>query len=145
MPPQPLQFTTNHPSEMLQVAEAILKTYPGEHTFTLSGDLGSGKTTFVKAFAVALGLEEEISSPTFSIVHEYCEGDKRIYHFDLYRIKNQAELFQFGFEEYLEKNAYVLIEWPEIALNLLPGVCVSIHFEAENENKRKIICRIVNS
>ena len=145
MLPQPLKFTTTHPNEMLQVADAILKTFPDQHIFALSGDLGSGKTTFVKAFAVALGLEEEISSPTFSIVHEYGAVEKSIYHCDLYRMKNEAELFQIGFEEYLEKDAYVLIEWPEIALNLLPPVYVSILFEAENENKRKIICLIVNS
>ena len=144
MHPKPLQFTTIHPNDMRQVAEAVLEAFPEQRTFTLSGDLGSGKTTFVKAFAEALGLKEEISSPTFSIVHEYGHGDKQIYHFDLYRIKNEPELFQIGFEEYLEKGAYVLIEWPEIGLNMLPPIYVSIHFEAENENKRKIICRIVN-
>jgi len=129
---------------MLQVAQSILSTFKDQRIFILNGDLGSGKTTFVKAFALALGFEEEISSPTFSIVHEYRDRAHKIFHFDLYRLKNELELYQIGFEEYLERGAYIFIEWPELAMNFLPEKFVSIHFEAENENTRKIICSIVN-
>jgi tRNA threonylcarbamoyladenosine biosynthesis protein TsaE len=130
---------------MVSVAQSILKTYPDERIFVLNGDLGSGKTTFVKGFAKALNISENVSSPTFSIVHEYGSGGNKIFHFDLYRLENEQDLFQIGFEEYVDSGAYVLIEWPEMAGNLLPSKRVSITFEASNENVREIICSIENT
>ena len=141
----PLSFAISHPDEMESVAQSILKTFPDERIFVLNGDLGSGKTTFVKGFAKALNISEDVSSPTFSIVHEYGFGNNKIYHFDLYRLKNEQDLFQIGFEEYVDSGAYVLIEWPEMAGNLLPPKRVSITFEARNENVREIICSIENT
>jgi tRNA threonylcarbamoyladenosine biosynthesis protein TsaE len=141
----PITYISALPSEMLQIAQSIHAAFPAQKVFILNGDLGSGKTTFVKAFAKAIGIEEEISSPTFSIVHEYGEeGKAKIYHFDLYRLKNEQELYQIGFEEYLERGAYVFIEWPELAKNFLPDNYVSLSFTSENENTRRIICSIVN-
>jgi len=142
---QPQIFTISHPDEMVSVAQSILKTFPDERIFVINGDLGSGKTTFVKGFARALNISEDVSSPTFSIVHEYGSGKNKIYHFDLYRLKNEQDLFQIGFEEYVDSGAYVLIEWPEMAGNLLPSKRVSITFEAGNENVREIICSIENT
>jgi len=142
---QPQTFTVSHPDNMLSVAQSILAAFPGERIFTLSGELGSGKTTLVKSFAKALGINDDVLSPTFSIVHEYGSGDHQIYHFDLYRLKNEQELMQIGFEEYLGQGAYVFIEWPDVARNLLPEKWVSITLEAVNEHERKIICRIENT
>jgi tRNA threonylcarbamoyladenosine biosynthesis protein TsaE len=141
---QPFTYHIHTPEEMADVAKDILKHFPDNRVFTLHGDLGSGKTTFVKAFVKALGVGEEISSPTFSIVHEYHENGLKIFHFDLYRLQNEPELYQIGFEEYMEQGAYVFIEWPDLAKPFLPGVYVSVSFEAENENSRRIICGIVN-
>jgi tRNA threonylcarbamoyladenosine biosynthesis protein TsaE len=99
-----------------------LGIYPGPRIFLLSGDLGSGKTTFVKAFCEILGCEEPITSPTFNIVHEYTCAQESIYHFDLYRLRNAAELEAIGFEEYLgNEKAFVFIEWPELAMPFLEG------------------------
>jgi len=140
----PTSFTIHHPSEMLSVAQAILEAFPKHRVFALSGDLGAGKTTFTKAFASVLGINEAVSSPTFSIVHEYGNEANKLFHFDLYRVKDEAELYGIGFEEYLEQRAYVLIEWPEMAKNFLPTSYVSVVLEAEDENTRQIICRIVD-
>jgi tRNA threonylcarbamoyladenosine biosynthesis protein TsaE len=140
-----MTFIAETAEDMVSVAEKILEAYPGEKIFTLTGDLGAGKTTFVKAFAKCLGIVEEVSSPTFSLVHEYGSGPLKIFHFDLYRIKSTDELFQIGFEEYLEQGAYVLIEWPEPAKPLLPEHYLSLQFEPENKNSRKIVCGIVNN
>jgi len=139
---QPLILHAYDPDEMIYVAENTLKAFPDQRIFTLEGDLGAGKTTFVKAFAKALGIDENISSPTFSIVHEYGSGDETIYHFDLYRLKNELELFDIGFEEYLDGEHYVLIEWPELARKFLPEQYVSLQFEVDEENSRQIICSI---
>jgi len=142
---QPLILHAYDPDEMIYVAENLLKKFPDQRIFTLTGDLGAGKTTFVKAFARELGIDENISSPTFSIVHEYGSGAEIIYHFDLYRLKNELELFEIGFEEYLDGEHYVLIEWPELAQKFLPEQYVSLQFEVEDENSRRIICSIENA
>jgi tRNA threonylcarbamoyladenosine biosynthesis protein TsaE len=84
------------------------------------GEMGTGKTTLIKAVCRNLGVsEEQMSSPTFSIVNEYTGKDGLIYHFDLYRLKHIGELFDIGFEEYLDSGNYCLIEWPELAKSFL--------------------------
>lgn len=111
----------------------------------LEGNLGSGKTAFVKGFAACLGITEPVSSPTFSLVHEYGSQQDKIFHFDLYRVKSEAELYQIGFEEYLEQHAWVLIEWPEKARDFLPLKYLSLQFDTLNKNSRRIVCKIVNN
>jgi tRNA threonylcarbamoyladenosine biosynthesis protein TsaE len=87
----------------------------------LNGNLGAGKTTFAKYFCAYFGLPiHGISSPTFSIVNTHQVTEKKIHHFDLYRIKNTEELLDIGFEDYLYSQDYCLIEWPDIALSLIP-------------------------
>jgi tRNA threonylcarbamoyladenosine biosynthesis protein TsaE len=130
---------------MQAIAAQIRDLYPQEKIYLLKGDLGSGKTTFVKAFTKMLGMEEEVSSPTFSIVHEYGDTNNRIYHFDLYRITNEQELYQIGFEEYIEQNALIFIEWPDLAINFLPAHYLSLGFSVEDKNTRRIDCHIVNN
>lgn len=85
----------------------------------LKGDMGVGKTTFVKALAKVLGSTDDVSSPTFSIVNTYELSDGLLYHFDLYRIKHEDEAMQFGIEDYLSSSHYKVIEWPEIITNLI--------------------------
>ena len=103
----------------------------------MEGNLGAGKTTFTKAFGKALNIEGHISSPTFSIVNEY-QGEIPLYHFDLYRIKGEDELFQIGFEEYFRRPGYKLIEWPEVAMNLIDEGYVILKFEVTGEVERQI-------
>ncbi len=89
-------------------------------TIVLNGSMGVGKTTFVKAFVKVLGSSDDVSSPTFSIVNEYELPNGLLYHFDMYRIKDEEEALQFGIEDYLESNQWIVIEWPEKMPNLLP-------------------------
>lgn len=106
----------------------------------LKGDLGSGKTTFTQVFIKELNSSDNVSSPTFSIVNQYESPLGKIYHFDLYRINSLEELLHIGFEEYLDdKNATIFIEWPDIALPILPDNCHILEFEIMNKSTRRII------
>ncbi len=105
----------------------------------LTGDLGSGKTKFVEGFLSYFGLEQEISSPTFTIVNEYKKNEINIYHFDVYRLSDSSEFSEIGGEEYFE-NGICLIEWGELIEDILPKKYIHITFEKddENENIRRI-------
>ncbi|MBO6606468.1 MAG: tRNA (adenosine(37)-N6)-threonylcarbamoyltransferase complex ATPase subunit type 1 TsaE [Psychroserpens sp.] len=89
-------------------------------TILFYGDMGVGKTTLIKALVSSLGSQDEVNSPTFSIVNEYISEDRSIYHFDLYRIEDEEEALNFGFEDYLYTSNWVFIEWPDNAKSLLP-------------------------
>ena len=102
------------------------------------GEMGAGKTTFIKAFCAALGVEDPVSSPTFSIVNEYHYPKGKIYHFDFYRVKNQAEALDIGLEEYLYSGYYCLIEWPEKIPDLLPENYLQILIEIQPDLQRKL-------
>ncbi len=93
--------------------------------FCLTGDLGVGKTVFAKGFAHGLLVEDEITSPTFTIVNEY-DGRFKFYHFDLYRIEDENELFNIGFEDYVFGKGVCLIEWPKMAESFLPKNVINI-------------------
>ena len=80
----------------------------------LKGNLGAGKTTFTQNLLKKMGVKEQVSSPTYSIVNEYEIEGKKIYHFDLYRMNSKAEVYEMGIEEYLDTNNFCIIEWPEI-------------------------------
>ncbi|NOY38448.1 MAG: tRNA (adenosine(37)-N6)-threonylcarbamoyltransferase complex ATPase subunit type 1 TsaE [Chlorobi bacterium] len=106
--------------------------------FAFSGDLGAGKTTFIKAFCRILGSADNIQSPSFSIVNEYLtpSGDP-VYHMDFYRIKKIDEVFDLGYEDYFFSGHYCFIEWPEMIKDLLPPDTVTIRIEnlgGENRN-----------
>jgi tRNA threonylcarbamoyladenosine biosynthesis protein TsaE len=123
------------------IAAAILEFASTHKLFLMHGEMGAGKTTLVKAFCKVLGVEETVNSPTFSIVHEYLsKQNETVYHFDLYRIKNQTELFDIGFEQYLDNGGYCFIEWPEKANGLLIQPKADIFITSENGH-RVIECR----
>lgn len=94
------------------VAKRILKNITSK-TVLLYGDMGTGKTTLIKSLVRNLGSNDEVSSPTFSIVNEYESEDDLIYHFDLYRLKDLEEAYNFGIEDYLDSGHWIFIEWPE--------------------------------
>lgn len=109
----------------------------------LTGELGAGKTVFVKGLAEGVGVKtERVLSPTFNFVHEY-HGDKNLYHFDLYRMSNVSELKEIGWEDYLERDGLVVIEWGEKAASLLPERYYSVSFVILNENEREIDVELV--
>jgi tRNA threonylcarbamoyladenosine biosynthesis protein TsaE len=98
--------------------------------------MGVGKTTLVKSVAELLGVTSPISSPTFSIVNEHVTQDGLLYHFDLYRINDIEELYDFGIEDYLYSNNWVIIEWPEIITNMLPDTYNTVYITEISENQR---------
>ena len=101
--------------------------------------MGVGKTTFVKAFAKILESRDQVSSPTFSIVNEYALPHGKLFHFDLYRIKDEEEALQFGIEDYLSSSHWIIIEWPEKIPNLLPNDATWIKLILNNDHSRTII------
>lgn len=98
----------------------------------LSGELGAGKTTFVQGLAQGLGLKEPIQSPTFILLNNY---EERLFHFDLYRLKNSTDFTSLGFEEYLYKEGICVIEWPERIASLLPPATIHIRLSYEGEGR----------
>lgn len=107
--------------------------------FAFYGAMGSGKTTFIKSLCEELGVEDAINSPTFAIVNEYEDGEGRtIYHFDFYRIKSVAEVYNMGYEEYLYSDAFCFMEWPELIEELLPEECVRVDIKEESDGTRTL-------
>ena len=102
------------------------------------GELGSGKTTLIKSILKNLGVKENITSPTFSIVNQYLISNRLINHFDLYRIKSLTELDVIGFEEYLKSGAVCFIEWPEIAMSKIVDNYIEIYIKFINDKTREI-------
>lgn len=97
--------------------------------YCLDGELGVGKTVFTQGFAKGLGVDEPISSPTFTIVHEYKEGRLSLYHFDVYRISDVSEMDEIGYEEYFYSDGVCLVEWGKLISDILPQDTIYISIE----------------
>lgn len=113
-------------SELHLTAAKLLHTFPHSRIFLLEGEMGSGKTTFIKALCHSLGSTDNLSSPTFSLVNEYNFPKGKIYHFDLYRIRDMKELLDIGIDEYLDSGQYCFIEWPEKIMTLISQPALQI-------------------
>jgi len=105
--------------DLPKVAASLLEITAKHQHFIFLGEMGTGKTTLIKEICRLLGVQETVSSPTYSIVNEYQAKEKKAYHFDLYRLKSVEELLNIGFEDYLYEDAYLFIEWPQKALDFL--------------------------
>lgn len=136
------QITTTSAEETKKSAKKILQQFPEMRVFYLIGDLGSGKTTFVQGIAMALGIKEMISSPTFVIMKQYNipRSRKTLYHVDLYRLQKVDQDMLFSLEElFHSKNSYVLIEWADkLSQHLYPPHMVTVHFSYNNSPTRHI-------
>ena len=131
-------FISKSESDTLNFAKQLASKLDKKDIVVLTGELGSGKTKFTEGFLGFFGLEEEISSPTFTIVNEYnSESGLNIYHFDVYRLSDTEEFYAIGGEEYFE-NGICIIEWGELILDALPKDYIHITFEKnpDNENER---------
>ena len=120
-------------SELAQNLES--EKFPGM-VICLNGELGSGKTLFVKAFAKALGIEDEVTSPTFNIIKEYLDGEAELYHMDVYRAEDNYE--SIGIEDYFKKDGISIIEWADMISDILPDERLDINFQIAGENTRVI-------
>ncbi len=112
-------YKSNNPEETADIAARLADLLKAGDVVALSGDLGTGKTAFVQGLAKALGVTEYVSSPTFTIVNCY-EGRLPVYHFDVYRIDDEDEMYEIGYEEYVYGDGISIIEWPELISGILP-------------------------
>lgn len=125
--------------ELGEVADAFMEKAGDTRVWLFFGEMGSGKTTFIKSLCARLGVTDAMSSPTFSIVNEYKTDDnKKVYHFDYYRIKNEAEAYDIGSEEYFYSGNVCLIEWPEKIPSLIPPEHAEVSIIVESQNQRTI-------
>ena len=131
-------FTSNSPAETERLGrEFAEKSKPGS-ILALQGDLGSGKTQFVKGVAAGLGAAGEVTSPTFTLVHEYSGGRVPIYHFDFFRIEDRQSAERLGLDEYFFGDGVSVIEWADKFPELIPKQAQWISFETKSENGRVI-------
>lgn len=131
------KYTSRREEDTMEIAENIeSEKFPGM-VICLDGELGSGKTVFVKGFAKALGLKETITSPTFSLVKEYPDGEMPLYHMDVYRLDDSNE--EFGLDDYLNQDAVCIIEWPEMIEGQLPEERLDIKFKVIDDNTRVLV------
>lgn len=140
---QELDYLTHSEDETIRVAKDFAKTLKPGTVICLSGNLGAGKTTFIKGLALGLGLkdQDDVKSPTFAIMHIY-ETKTPLYHFDLYRLETAKEIANIGFEEYVNDPAIITcVEWAERAKELLPDKTVSIELEVAGPADRRIKIR----
>ncbi len=138
------EFYVQSETGLGEAVEALLHFAEGRKKIALMGDLGAGKTAFVKAFCRRLKVEGNVSSPTFALVNEYVFWDENgqeqlIHHLDLYRLNNVEEALAIGIEDYLDDEHYCLIEWPEIIVSLLPDDTVFVKIETQPDDSRRFL------
>lgn len=134
-----LEYHIINESEIAGVIEQFMPLTFDLKIFTFKGNLGAGKTTFIKHLAKFLGSDDETSSPTYAIVNEYCiSSQSKIFHFDLYRLKSLEEALNIGIEDYLDSGNYCLIEWADVIAPLLPEKIIEVEIEKLLDNRRKI-------
>ena len=126
-------YTSKSEDDTKQLAQKFASILKTGDVIVLSGDLGSGKTKFTEGFLTYYGLENEISSPTFTIVNEYKKDSINIYHFDVYRLEDSSEFYAIGGEEYFE-NGICIIEWGELIEDALPKDYIKIDFSRDSNN-----------
>ena len=138
---QKITIISNSPNNTLEYGKKLASILKKGDIVVLSGELGSGKTKFVEGFLQYFNLQDEISSPTFTIVNEYTNGDTNIYHFDVYRLENSDEFYAIGGEEYFE-NGICLIEWGELISDILPPHYIHIVIKKDDNDENKRIFEI---
>ncbi len=130
---------SHSPEETEAFALALAASLTGGAIFALCGDLGAGKTRFVRGLAAGLGIDPNIvSSPTFTLIHEYAGGKFPLCHFDFYRAGSMDELLQAGFDDYLRADCVLAIEWADKFPRLLPATARRFCFSLKSENEREI-------
>ena len=130
-------YISNSENETEKIGEAFAKDLPRGSVVAMYGDLGAGKTAFVRGMARGLGLDCRVSSPTFTIVNEYL-GPRELIHFDMYRLHSSDELFDVGWEDYLNRDAICAVEWSENVNDAFFGDEICVTIEKTGDTSRKI-------
>ncbi len=132
-----MTIISNSEAETEAAGERFARTLPNGAVVALYGDLGAGKTAFVRGMARGMGIDARVCSPTFTIVNEYL-GNRELYHFDMYRLNSSEELFDIGWEDYLSRGGVCAVEWSENVSDAFEGDEITVRIEKTGEERRKI-------
>ena len=132
-----MEFITHSPEETEALGERLGKILTPGTILAYRGDLGAGKTAFTRGLARGLGCTEQVTSPTYTIVNEYLGGRLPLFHFDMYRLRSSDDLFDIGWDDYLERNGICAVEWSENVADAMEDP-VTVTIEKTGENSRRI-------
>ncbi len=132
-----MEFITHSPEETEKIGEALAKSLQPGTILAYRGDLGAGKTAFTRGLARGLGCKETVTSPTYTIVNEYLGGRLPLFHFDMYRLASSDDLWDIGWEDYLEREGVCAVEWSENVADAMENA-VTVTIEKLGENTRRI-------
>ena len=133
-----MEFVTNSPEETERVGEQLAQKLRGNEVIAMRGGLGMGKTAFVLGLARGLGITDQVSSPTFALVHEY-QGRLPLYHFDMYRVNSWDDLYSTGFFDYLDTGAVLAVEWSENIQEALPEDSIQVELQRGGTDTDRLI------
>ena len=132
-----MEFLTNNPRETEMVGEALARVLRPGDVIAYCGDLGAGKTAFTRGLARGLGCTEQVTSPTYTIVNEYLSGRMPLFHFDMYRLRSAEDLWDIGWEDYLERGGVCAVEWSENVTEAMENA-IWVRIEKTGEESRRI-------
>jgi len=132
-----MQFVTNTPEQTEDVGQLLAQTLRGGEIIAFLGDLGAGKTAFTRGLARGLGIEMRVTSPTYTIVNEYLGGRLELFHFDMYRLASEDELFDIGWDDYLARGGVCAVEWSENVSSLMTDA-ITVRIEKLSDEERRI-------
>ncbi len=139
-----MEFFAKTEAELAPIAKYLIELSQQQKVFTLTGDLGVGKTTLIKELCKQLGVQDTVSSPTFGLVNIYhTKTQNDIYHFDCYRLKDISEVYDIGFEEYVDSGNICFIEWPEIVEPLLPPNYIAVTITIKKDSERQFSVKTI--
>ena len=135
-----MEFITHSPEETRALGGRLADALKGGEVIAFTGDLGAGKTAFVSGMAQTLGVDERVTSPTFTIVNEYEGGRLPLFHFDMYRLGSADELFHIGWEDYLARGGVCAVEWSENVDEAIDGDAIRISITRGEDENSRVIC-----
>ena len=133
------EFTTHSREETVAAGRDFAKTLPSGALIAFTGGLGAGKTAFTRGLAQGLGITDPVTSPTYTIVNEYLSGRIPLFHFDMYRLSSSDELFDIGWEDYLERGGVCVVEWSENVADALPSDAIIVSIARGEKDNERII------
>lgn len=134
-----MEYVSNSPAETEDLGAALAERLKPGTVVAFSGDLGAGKTAFVRGMARGLGISERVTSPTFTIVNEYEGGRLPLFHFDMYRLGSSDELFDIGWEDYLVRGGVCAVEWSENVSDAMEGECIRVDIRRGAHDNQRLI------
>lgn len=132
------EIILNSLADLPDLASLLIKSAGEKRVFLFEAPMGAGKTTLIKALCKELGVEDHVTSPTFSIVNEYLSPSGPVYHFDFYRLKDEQEAYDLGYEEYFYSGNYCFVEWPQKIQSLLPDNAFNIDIKTNIDQSRLV-------